>query len=376
MRPTLSILIPTKNRAYYLPHTLESALAVKGNIEIIISENYGEDNAWEICNSIKDSRVKIFRPPTKLPMHKNFEFLLEKATGEWITFLGDDDAILDYAALKIEQISKNFPSIEAIVSPRTYYFWPEDESSFGSFRIPFSKFHELVDSKETLSLALNGQIDYIYLPQIYSGGFQRRTLINRVRNAQNGIYFKATTPDAYSALMALLFTDRFLRIGIPLSVVGSSPSVSGKPTKLAKNRNLDYFGDLNENSYQIHPFIGQINATTWTQWFYEAFLSAAPVVNPLDFSYDKLINIFYRSFIDLVLMNRLDDALRLAHHLSLPVPTETQMIEFLKKFPKIVPDPVENSVIYTGDENVNSSTILDATLWCNKIYLESYSTTI
>lgn len=91
----VSIGIPTYNRAARLRRAL--ALAVSQtykNLEIVVSDNGSTDP--EVGETIRefaarDPRVKPYRQEKNLGLLPNTEFVLKKASGEYFTWLSDDD---------------------------------------------------------------------------------------------------------------------------------------------------------------------------------------------------------------------------------------------------------------------------------------------
>lgn len=87
-----SVVIPTYNRANCIGRCIESVLKQTcQNFEIIIVDNYSEDNTLQIVNSYCDHRIRIFQ------IHNNGVIALSRnkgiieAQGEWICFLDSDD---------------------------------------------------------------------------------------------------------------------------------------------------------------------------------------------------------------------------------------------------------------------------------------------
>ena len=279
-KPFLSILIPTRNRGKYAPFAVRSALNLpESDIEILVSDNHSNDETSQLLSVFSDPRLKIIRPEKPLPMHGNWEYLLSKAKGQWIYFLGDDDALMPHAVGHLKYIAAKYPQAEAVVSERAYYYWDEmpNDSGKAVAIVQMSELEEWVDSKKSLEKCLIGEVDYIHLPQIYAGGFQRRSLVNRVRRAQNGVYFKSVSPDAYSAVAACLHTYRFLRSGIPLAWVGTSPhsAVCGAQPN-AKDRRADFEGMHAEDDLTYCAALGNFNIITFTTVFFEAYISSFP----------------------------------------------------------------------------------------------------
>lgn len=321
MQKQLSILIPTRNRAKYLIHAIQSALNVRGqDIEILVSENYGSDNGLEVANSFHDPRLKVFQPGKPLPMHENWEFLLQKSSGRWITFIGDDDAVMPHCCEYLTYIEKCYPNAEAIVSPRAYYFW---EHAYFPNEIPkcyvaFSHLEVWRDSKKQLHKCLNNQLTYLSLPQMYSGGFQSRSLVERVIRLQNGQYFRSVTPDAYSALMGVLHTYRYLEVGVPLTWVGTSAQSSyDGQIQSSKDRFADFYGMHSIKSLSINTCLGnKYNSWTFLLHFYESYLSAAPFTSPLDLSLQNIKKVYSKSALELIANGRIRESGILAESLG------------------------------------------------------------
>jgi len=289
----LSLLIPSRNRARYLKSAIASALSVESEkIEIIVSDNFSSDDSFAVANSFNDSRLRIVRPSKAMAMHEHWEFLLLQARGRWVTFIGDDDGVMPHAARYLEYLESKYHGIEAIVSPRAYYFW---QSAY-NYSEPASCFfsmdnREVIhDSKKQLVRCLMNEINYLSLPQMYSGGFHARSLVNRVLQSQGGHYFRSVTPDAYSALMGVLHTFRYLEVGIPLTWVGTSPAHSyGGLIECAKDHQADFVDMYRETPITMnHAFGGRTSWWPFGVYFFEAYVSASPFTDLNMFSLSKM----------------------------------------------------------------------------------------
>lgn len=95
--PLISICIPTYNGERYLQEALDSVKAqTYKNIEVIISDDNSKDHTLEICDRFKnevDFPVYIYNH-TPSGIGANWNHCIEKANGEYIQFLFQDD-ILD-----------------------------------------------------------------------------------------------------------------------------------------------------------------------------------------------------------------------------------------------------------------------------------------
>lgn len=393
MKKFLSILIPTRNRSRYLSYSIQSALNINSrDIEILVSENHSTDNSSEILSQFSDPRLQVFKPEKPLAMHENWEFILSKAQGEWVYFLGDDDAMMPHAVEHLRKVVSRHPRVEAIVSPRAYYFWDGSHADFGGHQISctFSDKEVWRDSKKMLSKCLDGAVEYLNLPQIYSGGFQRCSLINRVKRAQGGLYFKSVTPDAYSALVAVLHTFRYLEIGVPLAWVGTSPSLQSKTKSDAnivglKDRDKDFKGMHSDETLRLNFALGEFNSYTFTLCFYEAFTSAVPHVGYALVSQDHLKKIYYDFCYKKGSTGDVNASIYLAKEIGFCTPTaltydyhvfrfKRKMFSLVDKFKRIYPVALEKLGFvernaYRSPADTKFETILAFDSFLSKMYL-------
>ena len=94
LKPLVTIGIPVYNGAKYLKDSLNSAInQTYKNIEIIISDDNSTDSSFEILKSFvkQSSHIKIYRQNINLGPIKNFNFVLNKASGQFFTWFAQDD---------------------------------------------------------------------------------------------------------------------------------------------------------------------------------------------------------------------------------------------------------------------------------------------
>lgn len=98
MRPKLTIAIPTYNRSEKLRRTLMLVIqySQNRNIEILVSDNASTDHTKEVVEAIQKEHTKIqyFRNEENLGFDGNFLNCFERATGEYVWLLSDDDYLL------------------------------------------------------------------------------------------------------------------------------------------------------------------------------------------------------------------------------------------------------------------------------------------
>ncbi len=96
INPKVSICIPAYNRPEYLKKAIESVLnQTFHDFELIISDDCSPIDLSPFVSEYKDERIKYFRQKNNLGFIKNWNFCLEKCSGEYIKIMGDDDVLLD-----------------------------------------------------------------------------------------------------------------------------------------------------------------------------------------------------------------------------------------------------------------------------------------
>lgn len=86
-----SIIIPTYNRASFLPRAIQSVLAqIYENWELIVVDDGSNDNTREVVATFKDERIRyIYQENQERSAARNTG--INNAVGEWICFLDSDD---------------------------------------------------------------------------------------------------------------------------------------------------------------------------------------------------------------------------------------------------------------------------------------------
>ena len=116
-RVTLSICIPTYNRAKLLENCLQSILLNKQkdkiNYQVCISDNCSTDDTESIVLRAKETLdIKYRRNVKNLGIPKNFLNVVDMADGEFIWLLGDDDLLLPDAIERLIALIENNPDVD------------------------------------------------------------------------------------------------------------------------------------------------------------------------------------------------------------------------------------------------------------------------
>ena len=90
--PLVSIIMPTYNHSVHIGAAVESVLGqTYPNYELIIIDNFSEDETEEIIKSYSDSRICYTKFSNKGIIAASRNFGIQKAKGKYVAFLDSDD---------------------------------------------------------------------------------------------------------------------------------------------------------------------------------------------------------------------------------------------------------------------------------------------
>ena len=231
-----SIVIPARNSAYTLKHTLKTCLnqRYKGSYEIIISDNStnGNTEVYDLVKEMNDPRIKYYKTPRNLHLPKSFEFAYLKAKGEFIISIGSDDGLLPWALDVIEDVLNKYPDEDIIKWERGFYAWPGfnggQENEFliprdykkGEYNIHY------VDREEYLAKILNNPQSMYSLPMLYiNSGFKRSYIKKLLKDT--GRLWDGICQDIYMGVINVGINREILNINYPITIAGMSSASIG-----------------------------------------------------------------------------------------------------------------------------------------------------
>ncbi len=111
--PYVSIIVPTYNRGDLIGATIQSVLdQTFQNWEMIIIDNFSEDNTEEIVGNFRDTRIHLHKLKRTGSVAASRNFGLLKSRSDWIAFLDSDDL---WEPKKLEvTIEKMSPNVDLI----------------------------------------------------------------------------------------------------------------------------------------------------------------------------------------------------------------------------------------------------------------------
>lgn len=120
--PRLSICIPSYNRPRFLKELIASIVKqCTLDHEIVISDDSSPsyNEILEIVEKYKeiypDLSIKIFKNEKTLGYDGNFRSLIDKSSGDYCVFMGDDDIMLPNALSRIEDVINNNTGVAVIL---------------------------------------------------------------------------------------------------------------------------------------------------------------------------------------------------------------------------------------------------------------------
>lgn len=223
--PIISYIIPTRERAAYIPHSIRTVLQSEDDrLELIVLDNVSTDGTEQIVNAMTDSRLRYYRSERRLSMRDNFERGLSLVRGKAICYIGDDDGVLPFTTDRSISIFEKF-DVAAIAARRAHYGWPDLISSRKNVAIiPRGSGNRVLNSKEQLRSVLNDN-DYYAIPCLYHG-IVKRDLVEKV-SAKSPRFFLSSQVDIYSSIALSLEGCNYLRTDQPLIINGGSGRSNG-----------------------------------------------------------------------------------------------------------------------------------------------------
>jgi hypothetical protein len=252
--PRFSIVIPTRERAGTLRYTLQTCLAQEfDDVEIVVSDNQSSPATRQLVADLADRRLKYCRTPSLLAMTDSWEFAVEQASGEYVTVLGDDDALLPHALPEIDRLLRMLDTTvlhwEAVC-----YNWPDmppqEYASPNELLIPLKQvnyFHPIrrCQSHAVIRAAANRQVSYAQLPMIYCSAV-RRGAIDLLRQ-RVGRVFRSRSPDIYSSFALAYLCASYYSVAAPITINGLSGKSNGVACLYLKGKSpiAEEFSSLN-----------------------------------------------------------------------------------------------------------------------------------
>jgi|GEM_PF-471147 len=275
----LSIVVPTKDRYYYLKFLIE---LIKGfnsdDIELIIQDN--TENNSEILDYINEiiyPHLKYFHTKEQISVSLNADKAILHSTGKYACFIGDDDGVLPNIIDCVKWMEEN--SIDALIPANILYRWPNYIDFNGKTSpatleflnkksISFSQSAKLMDVKKIIKKNLKkGFISRDHLPLVYHGIVERKKL--DLIYKKGGTYFPGPSPDMANGVALCFVIEKFVFLDYPVIISGGSETHGGGIRRLkdmvAKIEDVPFLPSDTEKNWERKIPKVWTNETIWPE---------------------------------------------------------------------------------------------------------------
>ncbi len=228
-----SLVIPTRNRQSYVIDAVAYYLRdIDIHGEVIVADN--SDNKFEILSVLKpflfDKRLKILPSLDHvLSMKENWERAVSKSSGQWVSFIGDDDILSPDLIFFIQHFLKTVPNADKYEA----FKWKGINFSWAGVNVDGRRNPACIPvmGDQVKIINCSDHLEHIMSwgspnrscgsgPSIYHG-LWRRSLIDKVKKLHNGFLFDASIIDYESGYNAMISMDCFVFIERPFSILGA-----------------------------------------------------------------------------------------------------------------------------------------------------------
>ncbi|MDP5460135.1 glycosyltransferase family 2 protein [Alishewanella sp. SMS8] len=237
MNIILSIVIPTKNRYYYLKFILDYFSSIPDDdIELVVQDNsdYNISHDTKIyIDSLNDNRIIYNHNDKDLSQKDNCDLAIYQAKGHYVLMLGDDDIFSKFLINYCRDWKAQ--NVDAVLTKRPVYNWPDvtprfyKNSSSSDFNLPpFKRKEEEFDLNELKNKFIKtGGVEIGNMPRVYHGIVTKAALDTIY--LKTGSFCPGPSPDIANAISLLFTINKFIYIDVPLIVSGQSiKSAAGK----------------------------------------------------------------------------------------------------------------------------------------------------
>lgn len=236
-----SIVIPTRERHETLSFAIRSCLSIRrDDVEIVVCDNASSPETKQVVDSIGGERLKYIRSEDRLNMADNWDLAMSMARGEFVTVLGDDDAVVAEVLDRIEVILR---SCEVVTWFRTPYFWPKRKAPSNVLVYTTSEYERVFNGSMSLEYVLRTFCNYQFYPSFYNSFISKSTIAKiRLRHAGKLYPSGVLSPDVYSVLDVLATVDKYCLISTPFSLSGISRCSNGGGNRRELKRFIHEYG--------------------------------------------------------------------------------------------------------------------------------------
>jgi len=230
-----SVLVPTRNRLEYLKYAIESVRRQDyGDWELIVSDNFSEDDIAGFVSSLHDDRIRYFRTAAFISVTANWNNAVSKADGDYVVMLGDDDCLMPHYFTRMLALIEGYAKPELIYTGGYLYAYPgvlEGHADGLLQQFENATFMRgatgpiWLDKQEALRLVRHSMAFRARFAYNMQYSLVSRELLDKL--SQAGEVFQSPFPDFYATNAMFLCADRVLADPRPFVAIGITPKSYG-----------------------------------------------------------------------------------------------------------------------------------------------------
>ena len=266
--PLFTVIIPVKNRAKYLHHTLRTCMVQDYEpFEVLVSDDGSTDNTREVVEDASriDSRIRYISHGAGIGMRDNFEVALRQVKPGYVIALGGDDGLLPDGIKDMYEVLRD-TDMDLLAWPAPFYSYPNVLGANGQLAIYHRKGMKIIDSHQFLCRQAKNlhYLSDIESPMFYVKGVASTKLIDKVRSrSADGRFYSCPTPDGYSGIVLAGEVSRYAFSAKPFSIYGLSPTSQGlgylSNDEHAKKASETFFQDVS-----LKPMHAELASQTYS----------------------------------------------------------------------------------------------------------------
>lgn len=228
-----SVLLPTRNRLELMSYAIESVRRQDyADWELIVSDNDSQEDIGGYVASLNDSRIHYARTAQFVPVTENWNNALNRASGDYLIMLGDDDGLLPGYFTKMLDVIRGFDRPELVYTDACLFGYPGVLPDFptGFLRGHYNSYfsdpapHRLdqAAARDILAQSLSFVMAVQYNMQL---SLFSRAFVEKI--ADRGAFFQSPFPDYYATNVLFLKAERAVIYQQPVVVIGISAKSYG-----------------------------------------------------------------------------------------------------------------------------------------------------
>jgi glycosyltransferase involved in cell wall biosynthesis len=232
--PLFTVIIPQKDRAEYLIHTLRTCtIQDYPNFEIIVSDDCSQDESVAVVRELakKDDRIKLFAHDHHLGMRDNFEFALNQVRKGYVLALGGDDGLVPGCISRMYEILSS-TNKELLTWTPAGFTYPDVEGGKNIFYVKRKKNSgiKFINSETFLNkIASTFFYEIEECPMLFMKGVASTDLIERVKSrTKDNCFYSCPTPDGFSGIVLAGEVEDYAFSYEPLSITGTTTKSQGR----------------------------------------------------------------------------------------------------------------------------------------------------